>query len=89
MKNTLNQSSNLKANGRSEPLRVDARGLACPMPLLKLKQGLKQLEKGQSLIMLATDPSSQRDCVSFIQRTEYQLELQQQGNEFHFYVVKG
>jgi len=74
---------------QQDTLLVDARKLHCPMPLLKLKQGLKQVDKGQTVLMMATDPTSQRDCVSFIERTEHHLELQSKGNEFHFYVIKG
>ncbi|MDQ7049162.1 MAG: sulfurtransferase TusA family protein [Enterobacterales bacterium] len=82
------QQNHIKVATRDKALLVDARGLACPMPLLKLKQSLKRLEKGQTLLMLATDPVSKRDCVSFIQGTEHQLDLVQQGDEFHFHVIK-
>jgi len=84
----MKQQNYISASTSDKALLVDARGLACPMPLLKLKQALKQIEKGHSLLMLATDPASNRDCVSFIQRTEHQLDLKQQGNEFHFHVIK-
>ncbi len=67
---------------------VDARGLACPMPLLKLKQAIKQAGVGQVIKMVATDPSSQRDCVSFIKASAHQLELKTLGKEYHFRVVK-
>ena len=44
---------------------VDARGLNCPMPLLKAKLELNRLAPGAVLKILATDPGSQRDFRSF------------------------
>ncbi|MGQ9425522.1 sulfurtransferase TusA family protein [Gilvimarinus sp. F26214L] len=44
---------------------VDATGLNCPLPLLKAKQGLKQLSAGQCLKVIATDPGSVRDFQVF------------------------
>lgn len=44
---------------------VDARGLACPLPLLKAKQALNQLEGGECLVVRATDEGSVRDFKTF------------------------
>lgn len=44
---------------------VDARGLACPLPLLKAKQALNQLESGERLVVRATDEGSVRDFKTF------------------------
>ncbi len=44
---------------------LDARGLACPLPLLKAKQALRHLSSGQCLRVLATDPGSLRDFKAF------------------------
>lgn len=46
-------------------LYVDARDCACPLPLLKAKQGLHQLQSGQILHIVATDPGSWRDIPAF------------------------
>ena len=46
---------------------VDARGMLCPMPLLKAKQALNQMLSGESLRVLATDPGSKRDFATFAQ----------------------
>lgn len=40
---------------------VDARGLDCPMPLLKAKLALNRSAPGETVRILATDPGSQRD----------------------------
>jgi tRNA 2-thiouridine synthesizing protein A len=44
---------------------IDARGLACPMPLLKAKLGLNRLNSGECLRVLATDAGSVRDFHAF------------------------
>ncbi|MBF7729347.1 sulfurtransferase TusA family protein [Pseudomonas sp. N040] len=44
---------------------VDARGLSCPMPLLKAKLELNRLPSGATLKVLATDAGSQRDFRAF------------------------
>jgi tRNA 2-thiouridine synthesizing protein A len=41
--------------------RVDARGLNCPMPIVKTAQAVKGLTSGQTLEVLATDPGSVKD----------------------------
>lgn len=46
-------------------LQVDASNLACPMPLLKARQGLNALNSHQTLRLLATDAGSVRDVKSF------------------------
>lgn len=46
-------------------LVVDARSLACPLPLLKAKQGINQLAVGEVLQLLATDAGSQRDIPAY------------------------
>lgn len=49
----------------SVDLQVDACNLACPMPLLKARQGLNKLDSQQTLRLLATDAGSVRDVKSF------------------------
>lgn len=44
---------------------LDARGLACPLPLLKAKQALRHLQSGDCLRVLATDRGSLRDFKAF------------------------
>ncbi len=40
---------------------VDARGLMCPLPLLRLKKALQALEHGKVVRVLATDPAAVLD----------------------------
>ena len=48
---------------------VDARGLKCPLPILRAKKALADMESGQILKVLATDPGSQRDFAAFSKQT--------------------
>lgn len=48
---------------------VDARGLNCPLPILKAKKALNELQSGQLLKVVATDAGSMRDFQAFAQQT--------------------
>ena len=52
---------------------VDARGLNCPLPVLRTKKALNDMASGQVLRILATDPSSVRDFEAFARQTGNQL----------------
>lgn len=52
---------------------VDGKGLACPMPLLKLKMALKKTTLGHAVYVTATDPNSKRDIAAFCQHGGYTL----------------
>ncbi|AMO57078.1 response regulator SirA [Endozoicomonas montiporae] len=54
-------------------LELDLKGMNCPLPLLKAKQGLKQLSSGQMLRVQATDPGSVRDFASFARISGHEL----------------
>jgi tRNA 2-thiouridine synthesizing protein A len=52
---------------------VDARGLNCPLPVLRTKKALNDMASGQVLRILATDPGSVRDFEAFARQTGNQL----------------
>jgi TusA-related sulfurtransferase len=52
---------------------VDARGLLCPLPILRAKKALADMASGQILKILATDPSAQRDFAAFARQTGNEL----------------
>jgi len=56
-----------------EPIIVDAKGLNCPMPLLKAKQALNGMASGQRLRVYATDPGSVRDFDVFSAQSGHNL----------------
>lgn len=69
-------------------LEIDARGQNCPMPLLKAKQGLRQLETGQQLRVLATDAGSLKDFVAFTELTAHQLSAFAEAENVFCYLIK-
>ena len=52
---------------------VDARGLNCPLPILRTKKALSEMQSGQVLRILATDPGSAKDFESFARQTGNEL----------------
>jgi len=48
---------------------LDARGLICPMPVLKARRALKGLKPGAVLQVLATDPAAKRDFIALCEAT--------------------
>lgn len=66
---------------------VDARGLNCPLPILKAKKALAELHSGDVLKVVATDPGSMRDFQAFARQTGNELvEQAAQGDEFVHYL---
>ncbi|MBT9466227.1 sulfurtransferase TusA family protein [Hydrogenophaga sp.] len=67
---------------------LDARGLNCPLPILKAKKALADMHSGQTLKVISTDAGSVRDFQAFAKQTGNQLvEQQTVGNE-HFTLLK-
>jgi tRNA 2-thiouridine synthesizing protein A len=64
-------------------IEVDARGLNCPLPILKAKKALNTMQSGQTLRVVATDAGSVRDFQAFAKQTGNELvEQQSVGAEF-------
>ncbi len=57
----------------SEPLILDAKGLRCPLPVLKARKAMKDLPAGGTLRVLATDPGAIKDFEAFCKTTGYRL----------------
>ena len=68
---------------------LDARGLNCPLPILRARKALNEMTSGQVLRIVATDPGSQKDFESFSKQTGNELVSQSAaGTEFVFYLRK-
>jgi len=52
---------------------IDTRGLNCPLPILKTKKALNTMTSGQTIRVLATDPSSMLDFKAFAAQTGHEL----------------
>lgn len=68
---------------------LDARGLMCPEPVMMLHVKVKELQPGDVLKVLATDPSTNRDIAQFCSFLGYELLSQQAlAGELEFLIRK-
>ncbi len=56
-----------------ESAELDARGLSCPLPVLKARKRLSALPPGGRLLVLATDPKAPADFVAFCEAAGHRL----------------
>jgi len=70
---------------------LDAKGLNCPLPVMKAKKGIKALQTGETLEVLSTDPGSVRDFESFCKATGNKLleSSEPEGGVYRFLMEKG
>ncbi|HEX2884303.1 MAG TPA: sulfurtransferase TusA family protein [Candidatus Limnocylindria bacterium] len=69
--------------------QVDARGLACPMPIVKTAQAIAGIGSGELLEVLATDPGSTKDFTAWSRTTGHELvEQSEDGGVFRFVLRK-
>lgn len=68
---------------------LDARGLNCPLPILRTKKLLNEMAGGEIVRIVATDPGSVRDFQAFAKQTGHALlESSEHGGEFVFLLRK-
>ena len=68
---------------------LDAKGLNCPLPILKAKKALKDMIPGQILQVLSTDPGSVADFQAFSRTTGNELvEHSEEGGVYDFLIKK-
>ena len=68
---------------------LDARGLNCPLPILRAKKTLNAMTGGQILKIMATDPGSVKDFEAFAKQTGNELlDSSEVDGEFHFALKK-
>lgn len=68
---------------------VDARNLNCPLPILRCKKGLSEIEPMQTLKIMATDSGAVKDFQAFCKQTGHELLQQDEaGGMFTFYIKK-
>ena len=72
-----------------EPDReVDARGLNCPLPILRTKKALNDMTSGQMIRVLSTDPASVRDFQAFARQTGNELVEHGERDGAIFFLMK-
>lgn len=68
---------------------LDARGLACPLPIVKTRKALSDMASGQVLKVTATDSGSMADMAAFSEQTGNQLlSSAQQGSTYVFFLKR-
>jgi tRNA 2-thiouridine synthesizing protein A len=68
---------------------LDAKGLNCPLPILKARKALKEVPDGGTLEILATDPGSVADFQAFCRQTGNELvEHAEDGGVYRFLIKK-
>lgn len=70
-------------------LELDVRGLVCPLPLIKTKKAIEQINSGEVLKIIATDPNTVNDIPAWVKNSGHRLiKLDQEEGQFKFYVKK-
>jgi tRNA 2-thiouridine synthesizing protein A len=68
---------------------LDARGLNCPLPILRTKKALAEMTSGDILKVIATDPGSVKDMQAFAKQTGNELvNSAEAGGEYTFFMKK-
>jgi tRNA 2-thiouridine synthesizing protein A len=68
---------------------LDAKGLSCPLPILKTKKAVEALSKDQVLKVETTDPGSKNDMASWAKRTGNEiLKVEEGSGTFTFFIKK-
>ncbi len=67
---------------------LDAKGLNCPLPILKAKKALKGMQAGQVLEVLSTDPGSVADFAAFCNQTGNELLKSETAGDVYTFEIK-
>jgi tRNA 2-thiouridine synthesizing protein A len=66
---------------------LDCKGLICPMPIVKTAKAVKELQVGQSLLMIADDPGAKPDIEAWAKQTGHALlDVQKDGAAYQFWI---
>ena len=70
-------------------VELDASGLSCPMPIMKLAKQIKSMKSGQILKMIGTDPGSLEDVPKWCKRTGNELiQIESKSGKNSFFIKK-
>ena len=68
--------------------KLDARGLNCPLPILRTRKALNQLASGAILEVISSDPGSVRDMASFCDQTGNRLLSSAEADNSYIFMIK-
>lgn len=70
-------------------VKVDAKGLSCPMPIVRAKKAMDMLESGQILELETTDKGSMNDFRGWVKQTNHEmLSTEEENGIYRFFVKK-
>ncbi len=68
---------------------LDAKGLACPMPIVRVKKAINEMESGQILEVHATDKGSKSDLTAWTKSSGHELlKIEEANGVFQFWIKK-
>lgn len=73
----------------TDPVVIDARGLKCPLPVLKMEKRLADMRPGAVLIVLATDPMAKVDIPLHCRQHGHAYALDTEGDAMRFTITHG
>ena len=69
---------------------LDCLHMLCPMPIVKVSRAIKEIEVGQTLLMMADDPGAKADMETWTRRMGHELVgFEQEGRTMRFLVRRG
>ena len=70
------------------PVELDAKGLNCPLPILKTKKAMKDIAAGDTIKVVATDPGSVADFGAFCRTGGHELVESSEADGVFTFVIK-
>jgi tRNA 2-thiouridine synthesizing protein A len=67
---------------------LDARGLNCPLPILRSKKALTDMQPGETLKIVATDPGAMKDFQAFAKQTGHELVYANEENKELLFLLR-
>jgi tRNA 2-thiouridine synthesizing protein A len=67
---------------------LDARGLNCPLPILRSKKALTDMQPGETLKIVATDPGAMKDFQAFAKQTGHELVYATEENKEFLFLLR-
>ena len=68
--------------------KLDARGMNCPLPILKTRKALNQINTGEILEVTASDPGSVKDIASFCEQTGNRLLASNEADDSYVFLIE-
>ena len=68
--------------------KLDARGMNCPLPILKTRKAINQMNIGEVLEVTSTDPGSVKDMAAFCEQTGNRLVSSNEANNSYVFLIE-